>query len=606
MSATLVATTNEVNAVSNINTYTTIAPMATLLQQEYARVTAFAIAECEVDCGNTVTYGQTGCIELPRLGDLMTSSFFRIDRKGLRAIATATTGPVPDPSNVHISAVPAYAHALFAYMTFEVGGQIVDKLTADLLQMIEELASPAGNTQGAMIGDFADLESIRQQTFNNTTYYVAVRFFYFDSVEMAAPLIAWSAHQIRYRYQLNDKRTLFNITIDGSATPANIGDFLSGTTYVDGTGVSWHVDADHDGEIEKISYIARIICATQAERACIAGDIIETLFTQWQYEDYDSIPLGQTSKTTLMSYNNLGLMSLLRFRADFYTDVNNCDTKDYFDYTLRRGHTDFTAVGAYTPTTGVVWDTANQRPTWFTGTAHLYVSPISRWSLTNNGQLRYDITRDWGTQVVPFLYAVKKPSSQFLSYCWHLSPLVGASAPSGTSINWSRINQPIERVYFDTFSGSSVINADNLNINNVTGTAPTGNIPASLFHANKSFNVSKTVAGHLQVSCTIQLLLRIHYALKTLTSFSDSLCLSKILWPKSQLLRNSKSLFKSTHRHSRLWLPIELRISVNAMAICAEDAALCNLLHEDFARDTIEMRDAVDFCVAMLLEMIPF
>lgn len=500
MSAALVATTNEVNAVSNINTYTTIAPTATLLQQEYARVTAFAIAECEVDCGNSITYGQSGCIELPRLGDLMTSSFFRITRKGLRAVPVAPTPALlaSDPNNVVIAAVPSFAHALFQHISFEVGGQIVDKLTSDLLQMIEELASPNGNEQGAMIGDFDDFASLREQTFNTTTYYMAARFFYFDSVEMAVPLIAWSAHQIRFRYQINDKNTLFNMNIAGAAPVANVRDFLTGTTYLDAGGVTWGLDQSNDGAIEKISYIARIICATQAERACIAGDIIETLFTQFQYEDYDSVPLGQTTKTTLMSYNNLGLMSMLRFRADWYTDINNCDTKDYFDYTLARGHTAFGAVGgAGYLIGGTVFDPANQRPNWFTGNAQLYRSPIDRWSLTNNGQLRYDITADWGKHVVPFLYAVKKPKSHFLMYSWHLSPLVGASAPSGTSINFSRINQPIERVSFHIFNGASVVNSDNLNVVNNSGApfvagAP---IPGSLFHSVKSYNVSK-VSDH--------------------------------------------------------------------------------------------------------------
>lgn len=487
----LTAALNEVNSVSNLNTFTTIAPSVSFFQQEYARHTNFAIAECEVDMGNTITYGQTGVIDLPRLGDMMTSSFMKIQRNGLRLVPASLPAPAADANNTNISFVNSYAHALFKYLTFEVGSIVVDRVTGEILQMAEELTSPSGNEQGALIGDFPSYQQIREQTYNATTYYMAVRFFFFDSVEMAIPLLAWSAHQTRFRYTLNPISTLVNVSIDNNtgAGAATISDLLALTTYTDSTGTVWELDQQNKGDITKISLVARIICLTQAERACIAGDIIETLFTQFQFEEYDTIVQSSANKSSLMSYNNIILTSMVRYRCDWVTDSQNPDTKDFFDYTLRR---------PYDSTNP--WAVANQRPSWFPQVANspvqLYQSPIDTWSLYNNGQQRFYVDATWGTQVVPLLYAVKKPKSQFLSYAWHLAPWTGASAPAG-GMNASRINQSIERVTFNVYSGSSVLLPANLNVS-AFATAPS-TCNGSLFHASKSYNVSKSVAGHLQV-----------------------------------------------------------------------------------------------------------
>ena len=396
----------QIQAAGNLDAWTTLNPECTHFQQEYCRHTPFAITESDISSNSTARWGATLQYDIPRAGDLLGPMFLQYQVNGLRF---DYSGP---PADDFLLWVPSVAYAAISNCILDIGSITVDQMSGEFMYIIEQYSSPAGNTQGAMIGDFDNISDLRDFTYNNQIMYAALKFFNFDHPELYIPLIALSAHAIRLKVYLLTQAQLVN-AFGPSGSGPNMGiDILALPAGIT-------IDPVYNGQIVDILLTIQLVFLDQFERNLVSAEVHELLFIQHQEDTSDTVQALAKNKTTILSFNNSLLAEWHSFLDDSHVSPANFATKDYFDCTVPRP--------------------AEEQPPWLLGTTVLRKCPIATFNLRFNSNDRV-AQRDnlYFTEVIPFLRAVKKERTRsYLMYAYHFRPLTDYQAPHG-ECNFSR------------------------------------------------------------------------------------------------------------------------------------------------------------------------
>ena len=210
--------------------YLTGNPQITFFKVVYRRHTNFAIEAIQQTFNGTAGYGQTVNCQISRNGDLINRVYLQVSLPKLTETATTTA----------IHAGTRYVNyvglRLIKSVLIEIGGQQIDKHYSDWLYIWNELSLPRGKRYGydTMVGADKDFT-----TYNNTTLYIPLEFWFCRNVGLALPLIALQYHEVKIKIDFETKANCAFVAVNDATTnealadPANVPNITDMSLWVD-------------------------------------------------------------------------------------------------------------------------------------------------------------------------------------------------------------------------------------------------------------------------------------------------------------------------------------------------------------------------------------
>ena len=254
--------------------YLTGNPQITFFKVVYRRHTNFAIEAIQQTFNGTAGYGQTVNCQISRNGDLINRVYLQVELPKITGIPTLTTGA---------RYVNYIGLRLIKSVLIEIGGQQIDKHYSDWLYIWNELSLPRGKRYGydTMVGADKDITS-----FNNTTLYIPLEFWFCRNVGLALPLIALQYHEVKIKI---DFETKANCLIDLKAAAGTVSESEAYTTSTVGTVAN----------ITDMSLWVDYIFLDTDERRRFAQLSHEYLIEQLQFTGTETLNGGSTNRVKL-------------------------------------------------------------------------------------------------------------------------------------------------------------------------------------------------------------------------------------------------------------------------------------------------------------------
>jgi len=396
--------------------YLTGNPQITFFKVVYRRHTNFAIEAIQQTFNGTAGYGQTVNCQISRNGDL-------INRVYLQAKLPKIEG-----TNTDLYAGVRYVNyiglRLIKSVLIEIGGQQIDKHYSDWLYIWNELSLPRGKRYGydTMVGADKDITS-----FNDTTLYIPLEFWFCRNVGLALPLIALQYHEVKIKIEFETKNNcLMTLTAETATTTEAY--VSSQTAYT-------------IKELDEVSLWVYYIFLDTDERRRFAQLSHEYLIEQLQFTGTETLNSSATTRVKLNFNHPCKELIWVAKPGNYmkkaswynYTDTDKVDlTQSIVDATLPRSgpaYINYATGSNYM----AGFNFANN------GAIPLASTPFADTILQLNGNDRFSV-RDgtYFSHVQPYQHHTNIPSNPGINvYSFALKP--EDHQPSGT-LNMSRID----------------------------------------------------------------------------------------------------------------------------------------------------------------------
>ena len=402
--------------------YLTGNPQITFFKVVYRRHTNFAIEAIQQTFNGTVGYGQTVNCQISRNGDLINRVYLQVELPKITGIPTLTTGA---------RYVNYVGLRLIKSVLIEIGGQQIDKHYSDWLYIWNELSLPRGKRYGydTMVGADKDITS-----FNDTTLYIPLEFWFCRNVGLALPLIALQYHEVKIKIDFETKENcLINLQV-ATGTLATSEKYVAGTvgTVANITDMSLWVD---------------YIFLDTDERRRFAQLSHEYLIEQLQFTGTETLNGGSTNRVKLNFNHPCKELVWVAKPNNYsrkacwynYTDTDNVDltTALVTEITPARADRQYNYINEYASSNymaGFDFTSGN-----VSGTTIGAASPFTDTILQLNGNDRFSV-RDgaYFSFVQPYQHHTNIPNNPGINvYSFALKP--EDHQPSGT-LNMSRID----------------------------------------------------------------------------------------------------------------------------------------------------------------------
>ena len=426
--------------------FLTIEPEKTFFAQSFRRHTPFACAEQDITLDNAPAGDWSArkvTARIPRNGDLLGQCYFSCQLNALKLDDALTNAQLTEEEVWGAGNLPTQAeaetetrifwanglgHAMIDEVTFEVGSQIVDKLTGEFLQIHERLSGQSGKQLSEMIGQFDSEEDMRDFAAMPRRLYVPLPFYFCRAYALHKPLIALQYHETKIVVTLVARSNLI-VRLRGGDNDA----FRDNAVPLD------YLTAD-SGHMTDANITANYIYLDTMERRIFAQEPHEYLITQLQYHGSESVSASTGSKQVQVHFNHPVLELYWVYQESNMRSLANGFR--YFNY-------------------GVEADYLQHQDQ--TSAAKLLVDPIETVSLQLNGHDRI-ATREslYFRTVQPWERHSNIPDRFIYNYSFSLYPEEDW-APSG-SLNMSRIDNVVFRFAFTKINASGLANDGELRI----------------------------------------------------------------------------------------------------------------------------------------------
>lgn len=228
--------------------YLTGNPQITFFKVVYRRHTNFAVENIEQVFNGAADFGRRVTCQISRNGDLITKMYLRVQL------------PNKTVNNGKWAWVSRLGHALIDNIELEIGGTRIDKQYGMWLNIWYELARNWAHDRGyaVMIGDTEELTTF-QNTHNNATLYIPLKFFNNRNDGLAIPLIALQYHEVKLNFEFNALQNCINFEKSLRLTDFN-GLTLNNTSlyvdyiYLDTEERKRFAQAQHEYLIEQVQF----------------------------------------------------------------------------------------------------------------------------------------------------------------------------------------------------------------------------------------------------------------------------------------------------------------------------------------------------------------
>jgi hypothetical protein len=183
-------------------------PQITFFKVVYRRHTNFSMESIEQTFNGSAGFGKKVTCTISRNGDL-------ISRIYLQATLPAQTSAVAALTNLAVDEDTNgfEGHKLIKSVEIEIGGQRIDKHYGDWLHIWNELTQTAGHEKG-----YESMTSLKfsddgsGMTFDETTLYIPLQFWFCRNPGLALPLIALQYHEVKINLEFASIETVYGAT----------------------------------------------------------------------------------------------------------------------------------------------------------------------------------------------------------------------------------------------------------------------------------------------------------------------------------------------------------------------------------------------------------
>ena len=335
-------------AVGAQDVYLTSNPQMSYFLKTYSRHSKFAMQTIEIPFNQTPEFGKSHRATISRIGDLVREIYLKFElpelNQGIIKTFDATT-----QTNVNVNTYPGYCdsvgHAIIKQATMKIGGQTIETINGDYLDIYEEMFVPVsqdiairelvGRTyERTGLGPASNVVYRTEQGFSATgsfprTFIVPLRFYYTQDTNLAVPLTAISRQEMTLdiRFENIDK-LIVNTQV--SASSDNILTNINTDLQLGGTPV----------KLKNTSLLVDYIFVSDEESKFFESKSLDYLTTQIQgaetrvqkTENFTKFP-----KQIRTHFNNPVKEMYItvqsdRFRPHILDQINTTVT-DYFRYT---------------------------------------------------------------------------------------------------------------------------------------------------------------------------------------------------------------------------------------------------------------------------------
>lgn len=381
--------------------YLTGNPQITFFKMIYKRHTNFAIETFPVLFDSELEFGTKISVDLDRKGDLLSQIFLYLELPKLPSINISGE----DYRSSYINAIGNY---IIEYIEIEIGGQRIDRIYGEWMNILSELIIPESKIAGYndMIGRYSVLSygnNLSNDVWEHIPgegpmkLYIPIPFWFCNHIGLSLPLVALQYHDVIINLKLRDFNEVFyNKT--NFMDPENknmVSPFSSSNTPK----ITGHLLCDY-------------IYLDTDERKRFAQMSHEYLITQLQFNGDDNILKNTDIKNIPLQFNH-------PIKELFWVVQTNSSEKlnDRVNYSL----------------------TIETEPIGIDGIRSIsYLDPIEYGTLFINGHERFPERRGLYFRLVqPYQKHTRIPSEHIYIYSFGIKP--EEMQPSGTC-NFSRID----------------------------------------------------------------------------------------------------------------------------------------------------------------------
>jgi hypothetical protein len=259
-------------AVGVQDNFTVNEPSFTYFQKVYKKYTKFALETIDNPMDGAVEFGaQLNCV-LPRRGDLIHSAHVRLQLSNLYS---------PSNPTANLGYTDSIGHALIQWADLTIGGQLVERITGEYMEMYSDLFVSQSQQPGLtkLVGRTLRVNGLGKAP-ASTTFLVPLPFFFHSSDSLDIPLTAITRQEVEIRIQLADLSSVVVFSDTGAPGPSDV-----------------------QGTIIKLSLPVEYVFLTDSEAKYMAGRQLDYLMSQVQVSRY-TIPPGETVSKVLLQFIN--------------------------------------------------------------------------------------------------------------------------------------------------------------------------------------------------------------------------------------------------------------------------------------------------------------
>ncbi|GAQ91574.1 hypothetical protein KFL_008090050 [Klebsormidium nitens] len=180
--------------------YLTGSPQITFFRIVYCRYTNFALEAIEQTFNGAADFGRRVTATISRNGDLVTTMYLQVT---LPALTSTTT-------HTELRYINSVGHALMRNVEVEIGGQKIDKIPSEYMEIFHQLSMPEEKRKGyeEMVGQPSNSDTVPSSNRttadtallnlnHSTTLYIPLFFWFNRVLGNALPLIALQYHEIK-------------------------------------------------------------------------------------------------------------------------------------------------------------------------------------------------------------------------------------------------------------------------------------------------------------------------------------------------------------------------------------------------------------------------
>ena len=252
--------------------FTVNEPSFTFFQKVYKKHTKFALETIDNPMDGPPLFGsQVRCV-VPRRGDLIHAAHLRLELSNLYSPSFPTS---------NLGYTDSIGHALIQWADFLVGGQLVQRITGEYMEMYTDLyvgqSQQPGITQ--LVGRTLKVNGLGKAG-PNTTFMVPLPFYFHQNDNLNVPLTAIDKQEVEIRIQLQPLSSVVVFSDTGAPGPSDV-----------------------QGSILKISLPIEYVFLSDEEMQYMTGRTLDYLISQVQLSRY-TIPPGETVSKLLLQFVN--------------------------------------------------------------------------------------------------------------------------------------------------------------------------------------------------------------------------------------------------------------------------------------------------------------
>jgi uncharacterized ubiquitin-like protein YukD len=190
------------------DTMLTSNPQHNFITREYKRHVDFASEKTRIYFYESVNFGKTITVQLPKNGDFLGKLYFCF-----------SLPPLVPTNGTYACWTNSIGHAIIDHIDLEIGNKLVDRQYGLFMEIWEELT---GKNQylNPLIGKTDSIDALQSNALAETFYQVPLRFFFCENLWSALPLLCMQYHQVKLVIKLKNFSEC--VSYDGTTQPSPV------------------------------------------------------------------------------------------------------------------------------------------------------------------------------------------------------------------------------------------------------------------------------------------------------------------------------------------------------------------------------------------------